>query len=113
MAGHPYVLHDAYMGRELERIFKNLGASVLFTDYVSREAAVKRSYHFSQNMPWLINREDHRRDFAQPLKSGRHCLVSAYPCGPDALVNDMLVRKIKDVPLLQLTLDAQKRHSRS
>ena len=34
-------------------------------------------------------------------------LVSAYPCGPDALVNDMLVRKLKDIPVLSLTLDAQ------
>ena len=107
MAGHPYVLHDAYMGRELERIFKNLGASVLFTDYVSREAAVKRSYHFSQNMPWLINREITGGILLNRSKVDGIVLVSAYPCGPDALVNDMLVRKIKDVPLLQLTLDAQ------
>ena len=34
-------------------------------------------------------------------------LISAYPCGPDALVNDMLIRKINGIPVLQLTLDAQ------
>lgn len=34
-------------------------------------------------------------------------IVSAYPCGLDALVNDMLMRRLKGIPVLSLTLDAQ------
>ncbi len=107
MAGHPYVLHDAYMGCGIEDMLKSMGAGVVFSDYVEAEAAVKRSYHFSKVMPWLINREITGAVMLLKHKVDGIILVSAYPCGPDALVNDMLVRKLKGVPVLQLTLDAQ------
>lgn len=107
MAGHPYVLHDAFMGKELERILSSMGAGVIFSDDVDREAALKRSYHFSKVMPWLINREITGAVMLLRHKVDGIVLVSAYPCGPDALVNDMLVRKLKGIPVLQLTLDAQ------
>lgn len=107
LAGHPYVIRDAFMGRELERILKGMGATVLFSDDVEREAALKRSYHFSKVMPWLINREIVGAVMLLHPKVDGIVLVSAYPCGPDALVNDMLVRRIRGVPVLQLTLDAQ------
>lgn len=107
LAGHPYVLHDAYMGSEIAEILKKMGHEVLYTDYVNKENALKRSYHFSKVMPWIINREITGAIMLLKDKVDGIVLVSAYPCGPDALVNDMLIRKIKNIPVLQLTLDAQ------
>lgn len=107
LAGHPYVLHDGYMGGEIAEILKRMGREVLYTDYVNRENALKRSYHFSKVMPWIINREMTGAIMLLKDKVDGIVLISAYPCGPDALVNDMLIRKIKGIPLLQLTLDAQ------
>lgn len=107
LSGHPYVLHDTYMGGELAQIIKNLGAEVLYSDCVNRESALKKSYDFSHVMPWLINREITGADLLLKRKADGTILLSAYPCGPDALVNDMLTRRIKGIPLLNLTLDAQ------
>ena len=107
MAGHPYVLHDGYMGGEIAEILKRMGHEVLYTDYVNRENALKRSYHFSKVMPWIINREMTGAIMLLKDKVDGIVLISAYPCGPDALVNDMLIRKINGIPVLQLTLDAQ------
>lgn len=107
LAGHPYVLHDKFMGGEITEILKKMGHDVLYTDYVNRENALKRSYHFSKVMPWIINREITGSILLLKDKIDGIVLVSAYPCGPDALVNDMLIRKIRNLPILQLTLDAQ------
>lgn len=107
LAGHPYVLHDAYMGGELAHILQKMNAEVIYTDYADRESALKRSYDFSRVMPWLINREITGALFLLKKKVDGIILVSAYPCGPDALVNDMLIRKVKNIPVLNLTLDAQ------
>ena len=41
LAGHPYVLHDAYMGGELTTLLNKMGADVLHTDYVDRSDALK------------------------------------------------------------------------
>ena len=107
LAGHPYVLHDGYMGGEIAEILKRMGHEVLYTDFVNRENALKRSYHFSKVMPWIINREMTGAIMLLKDKVDGIVLISAYPCGPDALVNDMLIRKINGIPVLQLTLDAQ------
>ena len=107
LAGHPYVLHDGYMGGEIAEILKRMGHEVLYTDYVNRENALKRSYHFSKVMPWIINREMTGAIMLLKDKVDGIVLISTYPCGPDALVNDMLIRKINGIPVLQLTLDAQ------
>ena len=34
-------------------------------------------------------------------------LVSAFPCGPDSMTNELLIRRIKGVPVLPLILDIQ------
>ena len=34
-------------------------------------------------------------------------LTSVYPCGPDSMVNEMITRRVKDTPILNLVLDAQ------
>ena len=34
-------------------------------------------------------------------------LLSAFPCGPDAMVNELIARRVKGVPMLNLVLDGQ------
>ncbi len=34
-------------------------------------------------------------------------LVSAFPCGPDSMVNEMIIRKFKGIPILNIVLDDQ------
>ncbi len=34
-------------------------------------------------------------------------LLTAFPCGPDSMVNEMIIRRIKDRPILNLLLDSQ------
>ena len=34
-------------------------------------------------------------------------LLTAFPCGPDSMMNEMLMRRVKDKPMVQLTLDIQ------
>ena len=34
-------------------------------------------------------------------------LMSSFPCGPDSMVNEIIVRREKDIPILNLILDGQ------
>ena len=34
-------------------------------------------------------------------------LLSAFPCGPDAMVNEIIARRVKGMPILNLVLDSQ------
>ncbi len=107
IAAHPYVLHDPYIGKPITDFLKNAGITVLRADVMDRKDALKQSAKFSPTMRWEINRE-----IAGGLSANRKyadgiILLSVFPCGPDALTNELAVRKIKDTPILNLTLDTQ------
>ena len=34
-------------------------------------------------------------------------MLSVFPCGPDSMVNDMIIRKFSGTPILNIVLDDQ------
>ena len=107
IAAHSYVLEDPYMGRPVIDYLKRSGVISLRADLADREAALKKSRELSPTCKWEINREIlggiamHRHDVDGII------LLSAFPCGPDAMVNELITRRVKGVPMLNLVLDSQ------
>lgn len=107
LATHPYLAHDAFMGGALTDLLESMNAVVLFADEADRERSLQASFDFSDTLPWIVNREiigaitqlHHRVDGI--------VLVSAFPCGPDSMTDDAIVRCIQGKPVLNLTIDAQ------
>ena len=107
IAAHSYVAEDPYMGRTVVDYLKKAGIIPLRADLTDRDAALKRSRELSPTCKWEISREilggiALRRDAVDGI-----ILLSAFPCGPDAMVNELIARRVKDVPLLNLVLDSQ------
>lgn len=107
VAAHSYVLEDPYVGRAVTDGLRKLGAIPLRADLVDRAAALKHSADLSPTCKWEISREilggilQHRDDVDGII------LLSAFPCGPDAMVNDLVIRRVRGVPILNLVLDSQ------
>lgn len=107
LVAHPYVAHDAYVGGRVVELLRNLGATVLFADETDRDRARKASFDFSATMPWVINRElIGAMTLLRPRIDG-FVLVSSFPCGPDSMTDDAIMRCIQGRPILNLTIDAQ------
>ncbi len=107
IAAHSYVAEDPYMGRAVSDYLKGAGVIPIRADMVDREAALKRSKELSPTCKWEINREIlggiamHQNDVDGII------LLSAFPCGPDAMVNELITRRVRGVPILNLVLDSQ------
>ena len=107
IAGHSYVVEDPYIGRTVTGYLKSAGVIPLRADLVDRDGALKRSLELSFTCKWEISREilggivQHRGDVDGII------LLSAFPCGPDAMVNELIARRVKGVPMLNLVLDSQ------
>ena len=107
IAAHSYVAEDPYMGRAVSDYLKGAGVIPVRADMVDRDAALKKSRELSPTCKWEFSREIlggvamHRRDVDGII------LLSAFPCGPDAMVNELIARRVKGVPLLNLVLDSQ------
>lgn len=107
IAAHSYVAEDPCMGKPVTDYLRGAGVLPLRADLVDREGALKRSRDLSPTCKWEINREilggivQHRADVDGMI------LLSAFPCGPDAMVNELILRRVKGLPILNLVLDSQ------
>lgn len=107
VVGHSYNLFDALIGQPVLELLSRLEVTPIVADTVKRDLALRRSAELTQTLPWVFNREQVGavqcyRDRVQGI-----VLLSAFPCGPDALVNEMLLRRVKGLPMLNLLVDNQ------
>lgn len=107
LAGHSYVLADSYVGKAVTGFLREIDVTPVRADIVDREAALKRSVELSPTCKWEVSRELLGGIAEYKKNVDGIILVSAFPCGPDAMVNELLTRKLKDIPLLNLVLDSQ------
>lgn len=107
IAAHSYVVHDPYIGKTVTDLLEEMGTIPIRADIVNREAALKRSLELSPTCKWEVNREIIGSIAMHREQVDGIILLSAFPCGPDAMVNELLARKLKGIPLLNLVLDSQ------
>ena len=106
-AAHPYLAHDPYVGGMISGLLASLGAVVLFADETDRKKALQKSFEFSQTLPWIVNRELIGSLMLLHDRVDGIVLASAFPCGPDSMTDDAVMRCFRGKPILNLTVDAQ------
>lgn len=107
IVAHRYTVLDKYIGEPIVNMLKQMGITVIFGHIADTKEAIARSAEISPTLPWLFSKElvgaiALYRDSIDGI-----ILISTFPCGPDSLVNDIIIRKIKDKPILNLILDGQ------
>lgn len=107
LAAHSYVAEDPFLGQAAAGFLKENGVLVLRADLTDREAALKRSRELSPTCKWELSREILGGILRRRGEVDGIILLSAFPCGPDAMVNELVLRRIRDVPVLNLVLDGQ------
>ena len=105
MISHPYNFEDAFMGNDIKKIVEELDAILI--DAASLIGSDPQAYQeLSSNLYWKYN-----KDIIGiiPLLKDRIdgiLFLSTFPCGPDSLVNELLMRKLK-IPYLNLIIDEE------
>lgn len=107
LAAHPYLTHDAYLCGTIVESLEAMGATVLFADETNHARAYKASFEFTDTLPWVINRELIGSILLLRDQVDGIVLVSAFPCGPDSMTDDAIMRYIQGTPILNLMIDAQ------
>lgn len=107
VVGHSYNLHDTYIGMPIVQALKKLDAIPLLADSVDLDVVRNRCTNICKSVPWMVNRElvgaiDMYHDVVDGI-----ILITAFPCGPDSMMNEMIIRRVKDKPILNLLLDSQ------
>ena len=107
LAGHDYLMEDAFVGKPITDFLEQNDVTPIPAGIVDREAALKRSLELSPTIRWELNREIIGGIAQYRDKVDGVIFLSAFPCGPDAMVNELMLRRMDDLPMLNLVLDGQ------
>lgn len=102
---HPYNFEDDFIGNDIKKILEQLGAT--FIDAALLIGNNQQAYQqLSSNLYWKYNKDLIENIPLLKDKIDGILFLSSFPCGPDSLVNELLMRKIK-IPYLNLIIDEE------
>lgn len=107
IVGHCYNIHDKYIGRPVLDYLATQGVTPVLADDADRRKALEAAAALTETMPWIFNREQMGAIEMYRDKVDGIVLLSTFPCGPDSLANETVIRRVKDTPILNLLLDGQ------
>lgn len=107
LAGHSYLLDDDYIGKPLLKMLEAMDAVAIRADYFDTKTSVELSHKISPTLKWEMNREIVGGIYKAKDKVDGIIQVSAFPCGPDSMVNEIVIRQNYKIPILTLIMDVQ------
>ena len=102
-----YVVGDEFLGGAVTRLVREQGGVPLLTADCDREACRPLAETLTPGLHWSMNRENVGAIARHSHQVDGVLLVTAFPCGTDALVSEMVARRLRGVPLARLMLDEQ------
>ena len=105
---HAYNTYDACIGKEITDFFAENDIKVAYADLIDeKEAQALTKESYGKRVYWKVSTqliggiEKYRGQVDGII------LISTFPCGPDSIFNELLIRQIKDKPILSLIIDEQ------
>ena len=107
IVSHSYVEMDPYIGKPVVSYLKKMGTVPVYADLFDRKDALKQSPKVSPTLKWEFSREAVGTIALYKNRIDGIVLMSAFPCGPDSMVNELIIRKFRGIPILNIVLDDQ------
>ena len=105
LVSHAYNIYDMYIGRPILERLRALDCVPVIAEAVERTAAVQKAREISPTLKWSYNQELLGAISLYKEDVDGIILITAFPCGPDSLVNEMIIRRTKDKPIISLIVD--------
>lgn len=105
IVSHPYVIYDEYLGGTIRQYFKDNDIDVLYSDRMDRKESICYAKEFSNTLYFLYSKEIIGSAFYYKNAIDGIIFLSSFPCGPDSLVNELAIRKIEGIPVINIILD--------
>ena len=105
IVAHPYNIHDNYLGLPIIKKLKSMNIEIIYADYLNHKIAKKYSKSLSPTLYWSYSKElIGAINYYKELIDGI-IFLSTFPCGPDSLVNELMIRKINSIPTTNILID--------
>ena len=105
LVSHPYNTYDKYIGSSIIDYLEENNIDVLYPDKIDTKIAIEYSKELSPTLYWIYSKEligaiNYYKNVIDGI-----IFLSTFPCGVDSLVNELMLRKIKDIPKINIIVD--------
>ncbi len=102
VVAHPYNLYDEFIGKPIINYLEKENIKVITSDIKQKKIYTKG---ISDTLYWTYNKE--LISFINTYKDQVDgiILISTFPCGPDSLANELIIRKVKNIPISYIVVD--------
>ena len=107
LIAHHYNIYDKYIGQPIVDWLKDNDVVPIIGDIANKNEALERSTEISETLPWAYNKELVGSIAMYRDKVDGIILIDSFNCGSDSLVNDIIIRRVKDKPILNMVIDGQ------
>ena len=105
IVSHPYNIYDKYLGSYIINYFTKNNISLLYADRLNRKISRNYAYSLSNTLYWTYSKElIGSIEYYKNIVNGI-IFISTYPCGVDSLVNELMIKRISNLPSLNIILD--------
>lgn len=105
IVSHPYNIYDRLLGYPVIKYLESFEVVPIYADLANKEKTIEKSKMISKSLYWIYNKEligaiEYYKDKVDGI-----IFMSTFPCGPDSLVTELCLRKIKGIPMTNIILD--------
>jgi len=104
VVSHAYNINDEYIGKPIIDYLEQNKVNVILSNGFNTDEVKELSHRLCPNLYWYYNKEDIGALVTVMDKIDGVVFLSSFPCGPDSLVNELVIRKIKK-PYINLIID--------
>lgn len=104
LVSHSYNTYDAYIGKQITDYLEEMGVTIIYSDMFDDKETNKLAYKLSDTIYFKYSKDNIGSIKLVQEKVDGIIFLSAFPCGLDSLVNELVMRKINK-PYLNLIMD--------
>lgn len=104
LVGHDYNIEDELIGKPVIDYLEKNNYEVIKSYELPKETTIKLSSKISKTLYWKQNRENVGAIAYSLNKVNGIIMISSFPCGPDSIVNELILRRVK-FPILNIIVD--------
>lgn len=105
IVSHPYNIYDRLLGYPIIKYLESFEVVPIYADHADKEKTIEKSKVISKSLYWIYNKELIGAIEYYKNKVDGIIFMSTFPCGPDSLVTELCLRKIKGIPMTNIILD--------
>ena len=107
LVAHPYNVYDEYIGKPIVDKLNDLGTELIYADLLDHKTARMFAKPLSPTLYWTYSKE-----LIGAVNYYQHSVdgiifLTTFPCGPDSLVNELMIRKLNNIPITNILIDEQ------